>query len=286
MRAKNALKTVFSVGFCLAALTGCDWVKDWPPGGKAAVRQPQPQVKLMQTADSTWIAPEPTAPPQEHLVPADPEAQNGLKRLEKLEGQIETLRNDMGALVPAMTKLTQMQAALQQEVVAQRQEAAPVSSQPVQVAPAVIQPEAGNEKDAAKPALPQALVPSAATATPVGPVSLQAPSAVVRQVRVGEHPDKTRIVLDASDNVAFSYDLDNDSHSLIIKMPAAGWTAPVQAGVANSPLIQSWKAVPDGKGGAIMTISLRRAVKVLSAETLSAAENDNQPRIVVDLASL
>lgn len=140
----------------------------------------------------------------------------------------------------------------------------PVAAVPVVVAPALAAP--------VPPAAPSSAPAAASTAT-------------VKGLRVGEHPDKTRLVLDLSNNVAFRQDLDNNEHILMIELPGAGWSGPLQQQFARSPLVSAYQATPDGQGGTHLAVQLRKPAKVASTQSL-AAEPGKPPRIVIDIAPL
>lgn len=104
-------------------------------------------------------------------------------------------------------------------------------------------------------------------------------------VRFGEHTDKTRLVFDASDKVAFNYDLDNNERLLVITLPGTGWGGAQGMPVNGSPLVASYNVIPDNAGGHQVIVQLKQPAKVLWAEALTPSGPQGN-RIVLDLAPL
>lgn len=100
---------------CLAMLSGCGWLQDWPPSGssKEAFRAPPPEPRVMRTSQSTYIEPEKTLEAVPVKAQDDPSYQNAMKRIDKLESNVEALRNDLSMMMPALTKLAEAQGDIQ-----------------------------------------------------------------------------------------------------------------------------------------------------------------------------
>ena len=107
----------------------------------------------------------------------------------------------------------------------------------------------------------------------------------VTSVRFGEHPDKTRMVLDTTSDVAFSYNVDASGRMLTVSLPGAGWQGASQMNVMNSPLVSSYNVTPDGAGGHQLVMQMRQPVRVLWAQALKPGGPQGH-RIVFDLAAL
>ena len=71
-----------------------------------------------------------------------------------------------------------------------------------------------------------ACIPLGTGALGVELAALQGPKAMVTNVRVGAHRDKTRVVLDISKPTDFGYDLSADKKAVFIELPGVKWTAP------------------------------------------------------------
>ena len=89
------LGTFFLAAAFLAALPGCEWLKDWPRDRDDG--PPEPQMRVMQAADGTWMQPVPGQPPVERRIPEDPEREQA-ERIKALEAQVERLRRDMATM--------------------------------------------------------------------------------------------------------------------------------------------------------------------------------------------
>ncbi len=279
----RALKMVLMAGVCASLLGGCSWLRDWPPGGGSSSDEaaPQPQVKLVQTADSTWLEPAPPPATQrvEHLVPPLPTEDRGTaERLEKLETDVADLRQNMSMIMPALTRL----ASSQNDIQAALARGAPAPT----IAPAMMPPPATYSNTAPPGGAPVSLMssrpaPQAATAAPSGMIS----GAAVRQVRFGLYPDKTRIVFDVSSNAAFSYDLDNNERLLVVNLPGIGWDTATQQQAPGAAVGAAYTATADGKGGTNVALQLRQSARVLSAQVLPPAEG-KPSRVMLDIAGM
>lgn len=284
------------------ALSGCTWLEEWDGGSgdsyAAKVQQPQPQAKLVQTADATWLAP--AAPSDEKvvkLVPAPDETMlDTQRRLEKMEKQIAEMRNDMSMIMPALTRMAGVQASMQNALAASGQQIEttppPEPDRMVPVDDPVVM-EDGNHPDSVKPVpllAPQAGTPApgaiaapAASGKPVAvtPAAFTAPAATATGVRFGTHPDKVRMVIETSAPVNFTYDVSGTTAT--VDLPGTAWQGLPQETVSGSPLVESYTAAPDGQGGTLVTVKLRQPGKIVWAQALPAG--GKSPRVVVDIAS-
>lgn len=253
-------------------LSGCGWIDEWRDARE--IKPPQPQMKVTQTGDATWMTPS-GQKPVERLVPAeDPGTQDAIKRLDELEKEMAAVRNDISMMLPALTRLAESQADIQAMIANAAQPAAGEEAflPPGEMAPAVEKP---------LPVIPLAepVVPLAET--PPAPAA----EAGIKQIRFGTHPDKTRVVLDATGDATFSYDLDNEENILMLDIAGMEWNGAKDTLVPDSPLLASWSAEPDGKGGTRVAILLKQAAKVVMAQALPAAPGKDA-RIVIDLAGI
>lgn len=138
-------------------------------------------------------------------------------------------------------------------------------------------------------ATPPAATPSAATQEPVALADRGAASApatgkaVVKSIRMGEHPGKTRLVLDLTGSTQYRADLDNDEHLLTIELSEAGWSADSQK-LLNHPLIKGYTTQASAGGGTILALELKKNVKVLGSSALKPNSQFGN-RIYLDLAA-
>jgi hypothetical protein len=130
-------------------------------------------------------------------------------------------------------------------------------------------------------AAPEATVVKLAPA-PATPATSAA--AGVNDLRVGEHADATRLVLDLSATAAYTADLDNDEHLLVVELPGASWSGAKKGTSPKSPTVSSWTVEPreDGHGSRLI-VQLKKNAKI-SYERLLPATKTTSPKIVIDLA--
>lgn len=159
----------------------------------------------------------------------------------------------------------------------------PVATAPVRPAQPVYEqayqpPAAQQQAMAAQP------YQQAAPAAAMQPASYGGGTSVTG-LRFGEHADKTRLVLDASDKVAFSYDVDNDERILMIGLPGSSWQGAQEMQINNSPLVAAYNVVPDNAGGHQVIMQLKQPVQVLWAQALPPGGPQGH-RVVLDIAPL
>lgn len=132
--------------------------------------------------------------------------------------------------------------------------------------------------------------PPAAAAPPAAPA--QAPQVItpitpavasVMDIRIGEHPGKTRIVLDVRGKTGFTADLDNQEKILVVELPEAGWSAAAQKTLPSSPLIASYRIEPLDNGGTLLIVQLKKSAAV----SYKGAMDDpgKGQRLIIDLTA-
>lgn len=114
------------------------------------------------------------------------------------------------------------------------------------------------------------------------PVSLPKETTIMG-VRLGEHPDKTRMVLDWSKLGDVRTDLDNAEKLLLITLSETAWDAKAVVAGLSSPLVAGWAVQDDGKGKTL-AVQLKKPVKILSVGKLKA-EGGKPARVIIDLAA-
>lgn len=179
------------------------------------------------------------------------------ERIERLETALAKVNDTLDKMQPQMMKLAGIEDSLEALLAKTEPAAGPVPDEDIRKA-----------------------TPPAKTL----PVSFPTGRNTVLQMRIGEHSDKTRLVLDVNRHFQFSYDLDNDSRILLINLPDTAWAAQVSQTLSDSPLIQSYTAQDNGNDGTNLAIQLKQPVQVLWSDTLMPM-GDQTHRIVMDLAS-
>lgn len=226
-------------------------------------------------------------------------------RMTRLENAVQEIRNDFDAISPSIIRLVAIEQDIQDlvgqlEILLKEEPVPEANSAPI---PAVANAEPLPLGQPAKtePAIPAAVPPAptavpAPSATPPVPAGQAAPhtplpqagvgSSQVLDLRIGEHAEKTRIVLDTSTAVAYSTDLDNDEKLLLVELPEAKWNAPSTKSFGNSPMLESYRTEPLNDGqGTLLVLQLRHPARILFKGSM-AATSGNGKRIVIDVGGL
>lgn len=199
-------------------------------------------------------------------------------RMKRIENAVEILRNDLdNAVIPSVLKLVAAKKADQRAAA----EAAAEAERQAQV-----QAEQQKALEAAQAA---GTAPAADVAAGAGNTAPQMPVAVtadknasITAVRIGDHADKTRVVLDVTAKGEFPVAMAYEGTQLVVNLgPQFAWTAPAawEAKTANPKLVSAWKYA-DGK----FTADLLSAAVVKSATVLPAVQGGGY-RLVIDLHS-
>ena len=108
-----------------------------------------------------------------------------------------------------------------------------------------------------------------------------AASAVVTDVRVGEHPGATRIVLDVSQRTNATFDVSSDGRTLFVVMPDAEWRAGTFAAKHAKGLLTDFKQSTSGNGVELALV-LDQPVRI-KPPFFVAPEGTQGDRVVIDL---
>lgn len=219
-------------------------------------------------------------------------------RLARLENDVASMKGQIGRIAPALEKMPDLQTRLGELVAELKNLDARIdATRPHTMA------DMPGVKPAVKPALAKGLVTPVITtseqtlhpaAKPAKIIPLKSQEPVrpapeqeikIQQVRVGDYPDKTRIVLDLTQKAAYTYDLDNVEKLLIVEVDASAWTAAAGADFAKSPIVASYTAQATDNGKYRLILQLRQAVNVLRSQALPS-NGDKGDRIVLDLAGI
>ncbi len=152
------------------------------------------------------------------------------------------------------------------------------------------EPEPQQQQPQELPQIPQTGPPPVeapeAQPPPGEPAKTTADGPSVVQFRLGEHGDRSRIVLDASGPLSYAADLDNSELLLVIELKGAAWAAPAgQLFGAQNPLIASYKVqTMDGGQGTRLIVQLKKPVKI-ATEGKIPADGQNGFRVYMDLAA-
>ncbi|MCC6597272.1 MAG: AMIN domain-containing protein [Alphaproteobacteria bacterium] len=224
-------------------------------------------------------------------------------RVLRLERQMKTLRGDFDKILPPLAEDKKSGKALKAAIAEIQNEKnedefsfapdVPLVEMPVVAAapksqmrsdipppPMVITPEepqkAPKVTELPAPVKPQSMAEK--TPAPAhGAVAVQA-------FRTGEHPGKTRLVLDVSAASKFSADLDSREKLLVVELPGVQWnTAPEKTFPAH-PLLKRYTVQPSGDGSRLV-VELRKAAKLVMKSAIDPDKTSGH-RIVLDISAL
>lgn len=108
--------------------------------------------------------------------------------------------------------------------------------------------------------------------------------ALISGIRVGQHPDKVRIVFDVTKKTNYTADLDNGENILVVEMPDAKWKTPTKSeSFGSQPIVKSYK-VEDSNGGSgnLFILQLKQDTQILMKGKFPALSGSGE-RIVIDL---
>lgn len=222
------------------------------------------------------------------------------QRFQRVENAVTELRKELDSVMPSIVRLVAVEKDMS-ELVKQLQtllrnepptEQTPATMMPAMGAPQAMMPDAsGTERP--RPAMadqatapPQQAVPvsqSATRAQPAQKAQQISGKNTVKKLRIGEHPGKTRMVLDVNGPAQYSYDLDNNENLLVIELPDSGWAGKQSWSSSKAPLMSSYTVQPSGNGSRVI-IQLKKPVRVIYEDVLKPNGTPDY-RIVLDLAA-
>ncbi len=211
----------------------------------------------------------------------DPEA-----RVARVEKAVQDLRNDFDTVMPAMVRMVAMENNMR-DLIDQMKAAndAPKAVPPpaampaaTAAAPAMAPDKKDDKKADEKPAAKEAAPAKAAAAEPAKAATPGAAS--VKAVRLGDHGDTTRIVLELSAKAAATAALDEDGKGLSVDLAQVNWTGKNSGGMKGGKLVSTWKYA-DGT----LHIGLLHPVAIKSQKLLPPAAGAKDFRLVIDLAA-
>ena len=106
----------------------------------------------------------------------------------------------------------------------------------------------------------------------------------VTSVRMGQHPGKTRFVMDLSQAAPkYTAEIDNAEKLLIVELPGAGWSAAAAKTFTAHPLIKGYSAQPAGDGTRLV-MELKKPAKLVM-NTAMKPNAVHGHRVVLDIAA-
>jgi N-acetylmuramoyl-L-alanine amidase len=239
------------------------------------------------------------APAIVRLVAIEGDIQALIQQLEAITGTPDSQPYDDGydntPIYPQATHLPPIPQDIPANEDAASQQAAPpsISSPSAPVAQERAEMQDGSGTPAPEPLPPVnasgAAAPPAATppATPAQvPQVITPPAAMassVMDIRIGEHPGKTRIVLDVRGKTGFTADLDNQEKILVAELPEAGWNATAQKTLSSSPLIASYRTEALDNGGTLLIVQLKKSASIAYKGAMD--DPGKGQRLIIDLTA-
>ena len=181
--------------------------------------------------------------------------------IQNLIGELKRLNSDVNATLPTMAQQKTSRSAPIPQVAAQKH-----TSNNTHVTPRAAPKSYSAKKSFVKKSAP-----------PTGG------QPVVYDIRVGEHPEKTRIVMDVNSKTNFSTDVDNSENILVIDLPNTKWSAKTAQNFAKSPFISSFNVENTGSGS-LAIFQLKKNARVGYKGDLKGFDGSSR-RLVIDISN-
>lgn len=209
------------------------------------------------------------------------------ERLDSLEESVSDLRREFDMLLPSIRELIDAGKAAR---ISAASGTPAVTSAPSSVvpepAPAPVKspPASASVPEEVKAEHKPIAAPHQSSPDKTAKALVSNPSEIqVTAVRIGTHPDRTRIVLDLSAPAAFQIDLDNAEHLLLVDLSGAAWKGPDSQNVTGKSLVSSWSAQSSHEGkGSTAIFQLSAPAKVLASSKLGP-QGPYGHRVMIDL---
>lgn len=216
---------------------------------------------------------------------------DGTARFNRLEREVQDLRDDFDLVSPAITRLVAVEKDMRdlmnqlETLVASDTQADQIIVQNAEAPPAI------PPTTVAEPQTNAIAAPTSVTQPIVAPVAASQPAPAVaaasginvKDLRIGEHADKTRIVLDMSGEVPFTATVNGDGMGMVVTFPGAGWQTDASWSSDVSPLVRSYTASATADGGTRLDVTFAEKAS-LKYKGFIKPRNDLS-RLVLDLYS-
>lgn len=228
-------------------------------------------------------------------------------RIKRIEDAVQNMHNDFDTVMPTIVRMAAMEKDMRDLIgklhtltgepnpiqEAPNHDSDTLDGNPMEIAPSmeppIGNPEAWDDIDKIGEAIPHKTVKTitkTVVTTTVPPVAATSGSSDnpsskgdIIAVRIGDHPDMTRVVLEMSVKTSLTPNFQNDGKQLVIDLPALNWTPAVQRTFKNGSLISGY-TYADGK----LTLDLRHPTKIKAQQSLPP-EGENGFRYVLDLSA-
>lgn len=103
-------------------------------------------------------------------------------------------------------------------------------------------------------------------------------------LRVADHKDKTRVVIDLNRKTPHTIDLDNNEKILIVELPEARWVGNKEHKFVSSPVLSKLEVEPINNGaGSLIIFTLKKSTQIKQKNILAADKKHPYHRIYFDL---
>lgn len=198
-------------------------------------------------------------------------------RLGRLERALQDMRHDFDKISPSIRRLMAIEGDIQNLI----GELEKLTDNPKLATPK-IRPQPKRVLRTPKPKKYTAPQKTARTTAAKPVPAVRNGQASVYNVRIGEHPGKTRIVLDVNTKTTFSVDVDNSERIMTVDLSNAAWSAATVKNFRNSPYISSYTVESTGNGS-LLIFQLKQHAKIAYKDDLKSLTGSGR-RLVIDVA--
>ena len=210
-------------------------------------------------------------PVQQHIVQTNSSEPLDV-RVAHLEREVTLMRQDMDRLLPALQRL-----------IAGQEDVAMIVSD-LNRRDDGMTPPVTHKMPAQKSASMKKITPTPVMGKSGVPATTYKGPARLADIRTGEHPGKTRLVLDVGSETPFRYDLDNNERLLVIELGNAPLSKAMTSSLRKSQFVSAYKAESTEQGSRVI-VQLKKPARILHAETLKPS-GGRGARIMFDIGGV
>ena len=206
------------------------------------------------------------------------------QRFGRLEQETQKLRDDFDLVSPAITRLVAVEQDMrdlmaQLETLVQAENQPAPAAIPIRTQP-VAQPQQQTQQNLVQPTpTPQQVLAANPPAQQVQSVNIDSS---VTDVRLGEHLDKTRIVIDIDARTRYTARLIDGGTRLQVVLPTSDWETKKSWRSNIAPLVTSYRVSSLVEGGHKVVFDLSGVSQIKTNEIFPPRSNRGH-RIVIDL---
>lgn len=200
------------------------------------------------------------------------------ERLDRLERSVQSLRNDFDTVQPSIRRLMAIESDIQELIGELRDLSAEPSRMTSKNAPAPVVVETPVATPKARIAAPEKSSYQRKSAPPV-----EGGMATIFDIRSGEHPGKSRLVLDTNAAATYAVDIDNNENVMVVDLPNTKWTAATSKNFPKSSIISSY-SVETSDTGNLLIIQLKKSAKI-GYQAVLPSNSGSGKRIVIDVVA-